>query len=153
MLRYFWRNVRCARRPQVFPQLTDIIDFLDVPKNAIPFAEAFGRHINILPIFMPGAGGSTAINNAGNVAEPDGLTIVSPLKGAVAAQAIGVPANIVAALRDAFDETMKDSGYVEKLQKAKVQFNPMTGQQLGQLVQKTLGTSKSVIERYKIAIN
>ena len=62
---------------------------------ALPFSEAFGRHIpgnpKILPVFMPGAGGSTAINNASGVAEPDGLTIVSPLKGAVAAQAIGDP--------------------------------------------------------------
>src|ERR1700710_326150 len=41
---------------------------------ALPFAEAFGRHIpgspKILPVFMPGAGGSTAINNANSVAEP-----------------------------------------------------------------------------------
>ena len=62
---------------------------------ALPFAEAFGRHIpgnpKVLPVFMPGAGGSTAINNAANVAEPDGLTIVSPLKGSVIAQAIGDP--------------------------------------------------------------
>src|SRR4051794_6989542 len=60
---------------------------------ALPFAEAFARHIpgnpTILPVFMPGAGGSTAINNAHSVAEPDGLTIVSPLKGSVIAQAIG----------------------------------------------------------------
>src|SRR5262245_39486904 len=44
---------------------------------ALPFAEAYSRHIpgnpKVLPIFMPGAGGSTAINNAANVAEPDGL--------------------------------------------------------------------------------
>src|SRR5262245_8206041 len=42
---------------------------------ALPFAEAFSRHIpgnpKVLPIFMPGAGGSTAINNAQNVAEAD----------------------------------------------------------------------------------
>src|SRR4051812_3347322 len=41
---------------------------------ALPFAEAFARHIpgnpTILPVFMPGAGGSTAINNAYSVAEP-----------------------------------------------------------------------------------
>jgi tripartite-type tricarboxylate transporter receptor subunit TctC len=288
---------------------------------ALPFAEAFSKHIpgnpKVLPIFMPGAGGSTAINNASNVAEPDGLTIVSPLKGAVAAQAIGdpsvkydlskfhwigritdatqiffvsstvpahtldefrqqetvigavgrasvtyqlpafinnvlgtkfkivtgyrsagannmsveigetqgafttwndiqsyhpdwlrdgkvrivtqialhrlpelvdvpllsdfatnkgdreliefmsssselgqtfaappgVPENVVAALRNAFDETMKDPDYVEKLRRSKIQFNPMTGQQLTRDVLKTLDTSKAVIDRYKIAIN
>ncbi len=62
---------------------------------ALPFAEAFSRHIpgnpRIVPVFMPGAGGSTAINNAQNVAEPDGLTIVSPLKGSVIAQATDDP--------------------------------------------------------------
>ena len=288
---------------------------------ALPFAEAFGRHIpgspKILPVFMPGAGGSTAINNASGVAEPDGLTIVSPLKGAVASQAVGdpsvkydlskfnwigritdatqiffvsssvaahtiddfrkqeivissvgkasvtyqlpafinhvlgtkfkivtgyrsagannmaveigesqgafttwndiasyhsdwlrdgkirvptqialhrlpeladvpllsdyaandsdraiiefmsvsselgqtyaappgVPANAVAALREGFEATMKDPDYVEKLKKMKIQFNPMTGQELGQLVEKTLGTSQAVIKRYKLAIN
>ena len=45
---------------------------------ALPFAEAWSRHIpgnpKIVPVFMPGAGGSTAINNAQNVAAPDGLT-------------------------------------------------------------------------------
>src|SRR5215204_5982195 len=62
---------------------------------ALPFADAFGRHIpgqpKVVPVFMPGAGGSSAINNAQNVAAPDGLTIVSPLKGAVIAQAVGDP--------------------------------------------------------------
>jgi tripartite-type tricarboxylate transporter receptor subunit TctC len=62
---------------------------------ALPFAEAFSRHIpgnpRVVPLFMPGAGGSTAINNAQNVAEPDGLTIVSPLKGSVIAQATEDP--------------------------------------------------------------
>jgi tripartite-type tricarboxylate transporter receptor subunit TctC len=288
---------------------------------ALPFAEAYSRHIpgnpKVLPIFMPGAGGSTAINNAANVAEADGLTIVSPLKGAVMAQAIGdpsvkydlgkfnwigritdatqilfvsskvaastvddfrrheiiigsvgrasvtyqlpafinnvlgtkfkivtgyrsagatnmsvetgetqgafttwndivsyhpdwlrdgkirvpiqiamhplpelkevplltdlaandddraliafisssselgqtfaappgVPAQLVEALRKAFDDTMKDQAYVERLVKANIQFNPMTGQQLTQEVLKTLGASKSVIDRYQAAIN
>ena len=58
----------------------------------LPFAEHFGRHIpgkpTIQPVFMPGAGGSLAINYAYNVAARDGLTIVTPLVGAGAAQAI-----------------------------------------------------------------
>src|SRR5580692_9515340 len=62
---------------------------------ALPFAEAYGRHIpgnpTVVPIFMPGAGGSTAVNNAYGVAAPDGLTIVSPLKSVVTAQAVGDP--------------------------------------------------------------
>jgi tripartite-type tricarboxylate transporter receptor subunit TctC len=39
---------------------------------ALPFAEAYGRHIpgnpTVVPVFMPGAGGSTAVNNAYGVA-------------------------------------------------------------------------------------
>jgi tripartite-type tricarboxylate transporter receptor subunit TctC len=288
---------------------------------ALPFAEAFSRHIpgnpKVLPVFMPGAGGSTAINNAHNVAEPDGLTIVSPLKGAVIAQAIGdpsvkydvrafnwigritdatqiffvsnrvnartiddfrqneivigavgrasvtyqipafiktvfgtkfkivtgypsagatnlsvatgetqgafttwndlqsyhpdwlregsarvviqialrrhrdlkeiplltdfasdeddqrlvefmsssselgqtfaappgVPAPVVDALRKAFDETMKDVGYIEKLRKANIEFNPMSGRQLTDEILKTLATPKPLINRYQAAIN
>ncbi len=62
---------------------------------ALPFADAWSKHIpgnpKVVPVFMPGAGGSTAINNAQNVAAPDGLTIVSPLKGSVIAQAVEDP--------------------------------------------------------------
>lgn len=288
---------------------------------ALPFAEAFSRHIpgnpRIVPIFMPGAGGSTAINNAQNVAEPDGLTIVSPLKGSVIAQATedpsvkydlrrfnwigritdatqiffvsgtapahtieglrtqeiivgaggrasvtyqlpafinrvvgtrlkivtgypsagatnlsvykgethgafttwndlssyhmdsvrdgkvrvvvqialhqlpdlknvpllsdyatnaderglidfmsstsdlgqvyaappGVPDYLIEALRIGFNATMKDTSYTDKLLKAKIQFNPMTGQEITQDVMKTLNAPRSLIERYQAAIN
>jgi tripartite-type tricarboxylate transporter receptor subunit TctC len=62
---------------------------------ALPFADAYGRHIpgnpTVVPVFMPGAGGSTAVNNAYGVAAHDGLTIVSPLKSVVTAQAVGDP--------------------------------------------------------------
>ena len=288
---------------------------------ALPFAEAFSRHIpgnpRIVPIFMPGAGGSTAINNAQNVAEPDGLTIVSPLKGSVIAQATndpsvkydlrnfnwigritdatqiffisgkvaartvedlrskeiivgavgrasvtyqnpaffnrvigtklkivtgyrsagatnmsvqngetqgafttwndiqsyhmdlitdskirvlvqialhrlpdlkhvpllsdfaanegdrelidfmsssselgqtyaappGVPAYLVEALRRAFDATMKDPSYVDRLRKANIQYNPMVGEELTQDILRTLNAPRSLIERYQAAIN
>lgn len=60
---------------------------------SLPFAAYFGKHVpgnpTILPVFMPGAGGSTAVNNAYSVAEPDGLTIVSPLASVITAQAVG----------------------------------------------------------------
>jgi tripartite-type tricarboxylate transporter receptor subunit TctC len=59
----------------------------------LPFATAYGRHLpgnpSVAPVFMPGAGGSVAVNNAYGVAAPDGLTLVSPLKSVVTAQAIG----------------------------------------------------------------
>jgi tripartite-type tricarboxylate transporter receptor subunit TctC len=57
------------------------------------FASFFGRHIpgnpSVVPVFMPGAGGSVALNNAYGVAAPDGLTIVTPLTSVLAAQIVG----------------------------------------------------------------
>jgi tripartite-type tricarboxylate transporter receptor subunit TctC len=63
----------------------------------------------------------------------------------------GTPAPIVQALRRAFDATMKDPAYVERMQAAKIQFNPMTGEELEQSVLKTVGAPPSVIERFKAA--
>ena len=65
----------------------------------------------------------------------------------------GVPAPIVAALRQAFADTMRDPAFVEKMQEAKVQFNPMSGEDLARNVTATLGASKSVIARYKAALS
>src|SRR4051794_19429015 len=42
----------------------------------------------VQPVFMPGAGGSTAVNNTYGVAAPDGLTITTPLVAVVTAQAV-----------------------------------------------------------------
>ena len=64
----------------------------------------------------------------------------------------GVPAPIVEALRRAFDATMKDAAFIEKMQAAKMEFNPTTGEQLAAIVARTIGAPKSVIERYKAAV-
>jgi tripartite-type tricarboxylate transporter receptor subunit TctC len=60
---------------------------------SLAFAGHYSKHIpgnpNIVPVFMPGAGGSNALNNAYNVAAPDGLTLVTPLTAVVMAQAVG----------------------------------------------------------------
>ena len=59
----------------------------------LPFAAVYGRHLpghpTVTPIFMPGAGGSVALNNAYSVAAGDGLTIVTPLGSVLNAQLIG----------------------------------------------------------------
>ena len=59
----------------------------------IPFMKYFGRHVpgnpQVIPTFMPGAGGATAVNYAFSVAAPDGLTIATPLAPVVIAQATG----------------------------------------------------------------
>ena len=60
---------------------------------AFPFMKYFGRHVpgnpNVVPTFMPGAGGATGINYTYGVAAPDGLTIATPLAPVVIAQATG----------------------------------------------------------------
>src|SRR5215207_9733951 len=60
---------------------------------AFPFMKHFARHLpgnpNIVPAFMPGAGGAIAINYIHGVAAPDGLTIATPLAPVVIAQATG----------------------------------------------------------------
>lgn len=64
----------------------------------------------------------------------------------------GVPAPIVEALRRAFDETMKDPGFIEKMKAAKIEYNPATGEEMAQIVARTINAPKSVVERYKAAI-
>ena len=60
------------------------------PTVLAPF---LSKHIpgnpKVVPVFMPGAGGSTGVNNVYNVATPDGLTLVTPLVAVVTAQAVG----------------------------------------------------------------
>lgn len=61
--------------------------------NATPFMRYFGRHIpgnpNVVPSFMPGAGGAVGINFLQSVAPRDGLTIATPLAPVVLAQVTG----------------------------------------------------------------
>ncbi len=64
----------------------------------------------------------------------------------------GVPVPIVETLRRAFDATMKDPAYIEKMQTAKMEFNPITGEELAEIVARTMRAPKSVIQRYKDAI-
>jgi tripartite-type tricarboxylate transporter receptor subunit TctC len=64
----------------------------------------------------------------------------------------GVPAPIVEALRRAFDETMKDPGFIEKMKAAKIEYNPATGEEMAKIIARTINAPKSVVERYKAAI-
>ena len=47
---------------------------------------------------------------------------------------------------------MQDPDYVAKLRQSQIQFNPMTGERLSEMVRNTIGAPKSIIERYKQAI-
>ena len=64
----------------------------------------------------------------------------------------GVPAPIVETLRRSFDATMKDPAFIEKMQTAKMEFNPATGEEMTEIVARTMRAPQSVIERYKAAI-
>jgi len=64
----------------------------------------------------------------------------------------GVPAPIVEALRRAFDATMKDEAFLEKMRAARMEFNPATGEGLTTIVARTIAAPKSVIERYKTTV-
>jgi tripartite-type tricarboxylate transporter receptor subunit TctC len=61
--------------------------------NAAPFMKYFGRHVpgnpNVVPQFMPGAGGAVGMNYLQSAAARDGLTIATPLAPVVIAQVTG----------------------------------------------------------------
>jgi tripartite-type tricarboxylate transporter receptor subunit TctC len=61
--------------------------------NAAPLMRFIGRHIpgnpNVVPAFMPGAGGAVGMNYLQSVAPRDGLTIATPLAPVVMAQVTG----------------------------------------------------------------
>jgi tripartite-type tricarboxylate transporter receptor subunit TctC len=63
----------------------------------------------------------------------------------------GVSAPILAALRRAFDDTMKDPEFIAELKQGKIEFDPIGGEQLTDIVVKTIGMEKSVIDRYQAA--
>lgn len=58
----------------------------------------------------------------------------------------GVPAERVAALRQAFAATMKDAGYKAEAEKAKLEVNPVPAQQVQDLVAKLFATSPEIIK-------
>lgn len=64
----------------------------------------------------------------------------------------GLPADLTKALRDAFDATMADPAYVEKLKATNVDFNPVRGADLQQVVDKIMSTPKAILDRYKAAV-
>ena len=61
--------------------------------NAAPLMRFIGKHIpgnpNVVPAFMPGAGGAVGMNYLQSVAPRDGLTIATPLAPVVMAQVTG----------------------------------------------------------------
>ena len=64
----------------------------------------------------------------------------------------GVPAERVAALRRAFDATVKDPAYLADLKKARLTLNPMGGEALQKVVEEMVNTPKPIVERLLKAI-
>ena len=94
------------------------------------------------------------LDYAGNQADRDLIAFMSASSqmGQSYAAPPGVPAPIVEALRRGFDDTMKDPLFQERMRSGKMEFNPITGEELTTIVARTIGTPKSVIDRYKAAV-
>jgi tripartite-type tricarboxylate transporter receptor subunit TctC len=60
-----------------------------------------------------------------------------------------VPADRVAALRKAFDDTMKDPAFLAEAEKLKLDIDPLSGAQVSALVTRVLATPKDVVERVR----
>jgi tripartite-type tricarboxylate transporter receptor subunit TctC len=61
----------------------------------------------------------------------------------------GVPADRIAILRKAFDDTMKDPEFVADTKKAKLNVSPITGQQIADVINQVYTTPPEVIARTK----
>jgi tripartite-type tricarboxylate transporter receptor subunit TctC len=64
----------------------------------------------------------------------------------------GVPAERVAALRKAFDETMKDPAYLEEAAKLKIDVDPLNGAELAALVEQISKTPADTVARVRAAL-
>jgi tripartite-type tricarboxylate transporter receptor subunit TctC len=64
----------------------------------------------------------------------------------------GVPADRVALLRKAFDETLKDPGFVKAKQQGRIEVDPMDGAEVQQIITQVLTTPPSVVKAAKIVL-
>jgi tripartite-type tricarboxylate transporter receptor subunit TctC len=63
----------------------------------------------------------------------------------------GVPPDRLAALRHAFDETMKDPEFLAEAQRFRLGVTPMTGEELQKLVSQVSGLSPALLEKVRAA--
>jgi tripartite-type tricarboxylate transporter receptor subunit TctC len=63
-----------------------------------------------------------------------------------------VPAYRVQALRRAFDATMKDPAYLAEAEKLKIEVDPLTGEQVAELVARVNATPAAVVTRVRAAM-
>ncbi|HYT47830.1 MAG TPA: hypothetical protein VEL04_05380, partial [Burkholderiales bacterium] len=63
----------------------------------------------------------------------------------------GVPADRLAALRRAFDATMKDKDFLDEVEKLKLTASPMKGEDLQQLIKQVSSLSPAMLEKVRTA--
>jgi hypothetical protein len=63
-----------------------------------------------------------------------------------------VPAERVAAVRRAFDATMKDKAFLEEADKLKIEVDPLTGEQVAALVEQLYKTPPDTVARVRAAM-
>ena len=61
----------------------------------------------------------------------------------------GVPSERVALLREAFDSTMADPGFLEDAKRAQLDLDPMTGAAVAEIVQEVQNTRSDLIEKVR----
>jgi tripartite-type tricarboxylate transporter receptor subunit TctC len=64
----------------------------------------------------------------------------------------GVPAERVAALRKAFDETLKDPEFIQEAKTQRAEIQPMTGVELAQIIRDIIEAPAELRERVKVVI-
>jgi tripartite-type tricarboxylate transporter receptor subunit TctC len=91
---------------------------------------------------------------AKNEADREVLEFVSlsPAMGRPFVAPPGLPAERVAALRAAFNATMKDPEFLAEAAHAKLEIDPMPGEKLAEIAERTLRVSSDTITRAKVAM-
>ena len=64
----------------------------------------------------------------------------------------GVPAERVAAIRAAYNQTMKDPAFVKTVDKLGLELDPLTGEQIEAIVNRLISFSPSTVKRAKQAL-
>jgi tripartite-type tricarboxylate transporter receptor subunit TctC len=64
----------------------------------------------------------------------------------------GVPAERVTALRRAFDAALKDPALIAEAEKSKIEIDPLTGEEVAELVKQVNATPADVVARVRAAL-
>ena len=59
----------------------------------------------------------------------------------------GTPAARVAALRQAFEETLADPGFIAEAEKTQLEIDPLTGQEIEKILAKAYAAPKVIVQR------